>query len=87
MEECAGRWMGNIGPVSVIEVASYDLGAIGMGVVLFSCNSRAIVLKICSKYPIVCVKGNCWTNLNAHVFEKHRETIEKLADLQRSNTK
>ena len=35
MEEYVGRWMGNFGPVSVIEVASYDLGAIGMGVILF----------------------------------------------------
>ena len=33
------------------------------------------------------MKGNGWTNLDTHVFEKHADYKEKLADFQRSNSK
>ena len=33
------------------------------------------------------VNGNGWTNLDTHVFEKHTDYKEKLAEFQRSNSK
>ena len=41
----------------------------------------------CNQCPITRVKGNGWTNLETHVFEKHTDYKEKLADSQRSNSK
>ena len=41
----------------------------------------------CNQCPITRVKGNGWTNLDTHVFEKHTDYKEKLAEFQRSNSK
>ena len=41
----------------------------------------------CNQCPITRVKGNGWTNLDTHVFEKHTDYKEKLAEFQGSNSK
>jgi hypothetical protein len=41
----------------------------------------------CSQCPTIRVKGNGWTNLDSHIFDKHADCKERLAEFQKSNHK
>jgi hypothetical protein len=41
----------------------------------------------CSQCPTMRVKGNGWTNLDDHVFAKHKDCKEKLADFRKITNK
>ena len=41
----------------------------------------------CSQCPTIRVKRNGWGNLDSHVFDKHADCADKLAEFRKSNTK